>query len=289
MESRFVDHVGAVGHTGDSVDVAGAEFAYFRQPGRGIMDDLDDQSGIGDRAGVESWLSWNRDDLGDQVDRLAGDVSVYRDLRSAKFVGTEQALFEDALARYGFAVIGAWISHGVMEQKCREKWQLRNLSELEGIKLTARDVEELTMDTVAAAVEGFRNNVLARGKWDPKKGAALRTFFIGQCEFQYPDVARRWKRQRRDLLTDSALDDAQLGRLTHSVLGNAEADVIQADSIAEHLSPVKRDDAKIALVMRSHQYSNSEIAQELGTTVKTVEGLLSVARKQIERAQEGTA
>lgn len=253
------------------------------------MDDLDDQSGIGDQTGVMSWLSWNRDDLGDHVDRLAGDVSVYRDLRAAKFVGKEQALFEDALARYGFAVIGAWISNGVMEQKCREKWQLRNLRELEGIQLTPRDVEDLTMDTVAAAVEGFRNNVLSKGRWDPKKGAALRTFFIGQCEFQYPDAARRWKRQRRDLLGDSALDEAQLGRLTHSVLGNAEADVIQADSIAEHLSPVKRDDAKMALVMRSHQYSNSEIAEELGITVKTVEGLLSVARKQIERAQEGTA
>lgn len=253
------------------------------------MKDLDDQSGIGDRTGIETWLSWDRDELGDRIDRLAGDREVYRDLRASKFAGSEQALFDDALARYGFAVIGAWISKGVMEQKCREKPQLRDLRELEGMHLNPRDIEEITMDTVATAVEGFRTNVLTTGKWKPEKGAALRTFFIGQCQFKYCDVARRWKRQRRELLFDPNSVEAGLGRFTHSVLGNAEADVIQAESISQLLEPVTRDDARKALIMRSYRYSNQQIAEELGTTPKAVEGMLRLARKQIERAQEETA
>lgn len=252
------------------------------------MKDLDDQSGIGDQPEIETWLSWDRDELGDRVDRLAGDREVYRDLRASKFAGREQELFDDALARYGFAVIGAWISKGVMEQKCREKPQLRELRVLEGIDLTPRDVEELTMDTVAAAVEGFRTNVLETGKWDSKKGAALRTYFIGHCQFKYRDVARKWKRQRRDLLFDPT-SEAVPGRFTHSVLGAPEVDVIQAESISELLKPVTRADARTALAMKGHQYSNQQIAEELGTTPKAVESMLWRARKQIERAQEGTA
>lgn len=252
------------------------------------MKDLDDQSGIGDRPEIETWLSWDRDELGDRVDRLGGDREVYRDLRASKFAGRKQAIFDDALARYGFAVIGAWISKGVMEQKCREKPQLRDLHELEGIDLTPRDIEELTMDTVAAAVEGFRTNVLETGKWDPKKGAALRTYFIGQCQFKYRDVARRWKRQRRDLHFDPASETVP-GRFTHSVLGDPEMDIIQTESISELLKPVTRADARTALAMKGHQYSNQQIAEELGTTPKSVEGMLRRARKQIEKAQEGTA
>lgn len=257
--------------------------------GRGSVKALDDHFHSGGPPGAETWLSWDRDDLGDRVDRLAGDLEVYRDLRSVRFIGREQALFEEALAKYGFAVIGAWISKRVMEQKCRQKPQLRNLHELEGVHLTQLDVEELTIDTVAAAVEGFRTNVLSVGKWDSKKGAALRTFFIGQCQFQYPEVARRWKRQRRDIIPNLPMGEEYLGRLTHSVLGNAEADIIQAESITQHLGPVKRPDARLALVMKSHGYSNQQIADELGTSAKAVEGMLRVARSQIDRAKRGTA
>ena len=115
-----MDLVGAVGHTGDSVDVAGAEFASFRRPGRGIMDDLYDESGIGDQTGVESWLRWDLDEIEDSVDRRGGDVALYRALQRTGFKGARQNEFEDVLAKYGLAVIAAWMVRGCTG----ERWEV---------------------------------------------------------------------------------------------------------------------------------------------------------------------
>ena len=45
-------------------------------------------------------------------------------------------------------------------------------------------VQDLATDTVLAALEAFLEKVLKRNRWDPAKGASLKTFFIGQCKFR---------------------------------------------------------------------------------------------------------
>jgi len=43
------------------------------------------------------------------------------------------------------------------------------------------EVEELTYETVSKALFHFRRDVLMKHAWDYRKGATLRTFFVGQC------------------------------------------------------------------------------------------------------------
>jgi DNA-directed RNA polymerase specialized sigma24 family protein len=51
---------------------------------------------------------------------------------------------------------------------------------------------ELAFDTVQESVVKFRDRVLKRNRWNPAKGATLKTFFIGFCLFIFPNFYRSW-------------------------------------------------------------------------------------------------
>jgi hypothetical protein len=58
------------------------------------------------------------------------------------------------------------------------------------------DALELSCETVAEAIRCFRERVLIPGKWDPTRKASLRTFFVGQCILQFPNIYRRWNTEQ---------------------------------------------------------------------------------------------
>ncbi|NKU99249.1 hypothetical protein GS889_18245 [Rhodococcus hoagii] len=53
-------------------------------------------------------------------------------------------------------------------------------------------VRQLTDETVVRAIGYFKTDVLQKNKWDVDKGASIRTFFIGQCLFQFANVYKVW-------------------------------------------------------------------------------------------------
>jgi hypothetical protein len=56
-------------------------------------------------------------------------------------------------------------------------------------------VAELAQETVAKALRHFHDDVLVPGKWDSRRGATLRTYFIGQCLIRFANIYRRWWRR----------------------------------------------------------------------------------------------
>jgi hypothetical protein len=55
--------------------------------------------------------------------------------------------------------------------------------------------------------------VLKPGKWDYHRGATLKTFFVGACLLQFPNVFEVWATEQRrwaqlDLDEEETLDDA---------------------------------------------------------------------------------
>ncbi|NEA24572.1 hypothetical protein [Actinomadura bangladeshensis] len=48
------------------------------------------------------------------------------------------------------------------------------------------------METVAAALRFFMERVLPQGRWDPTKGASLRTFFVGACLLHFLNIYNAW-------------------------------------------------------------------------------------------------
>jgi hypothetical protein len=105
------------------------------------------------------------------------------------YEGPHWRRFADVLAGYGVQVIRSWVVNGKIFLRCREKGIGLNW----GLKRTADDAQELANETVARAVVAFREKVLIPRCWTPEKGASLKTFFVGQCVFQFPNVYRAWE------------------------------------------------------------------------------------------------
>ena len=83
----------------------------------------------------------------------------------------------------------SWIATKIIFERCKEKGF--GLSILDR-QFTQEEIEGLANYTVAMALRYFRTKVLMKRRWDPTKGASIRTFFVGQCIFQFPNIYREW-------------------------------------------------------------------------------------------------
>jgi DNA-directed RNA polymerase specialized sigma24 family protein len=226
---------------------------------------------------LEEWLQSEQLPLAEQVDRLAADSALYADLRRQGFTGQDYQYVETVLARYGHAIIAGWLTRRTIEAKCREK-KLRHVPNLEEVDLGISDVDEIADETVAEALFYFRDRVLIPGKWEPRRGASLRTFFIGQCLIRFVGVMNRWlTEQGRDVLGD----DTDIRTHEEAAVTDVENDVIHTLAAERALQHVTREDARVALTMQSRGYSLREIAIGLGRTEKAVESMIAYAKKQI--------
>lgn len=113
------------------------------------------------------------------------------------FQGTMWDIFADDLAAYGIPVLMAWTrTHKIATLSAAKG---RPLSALPS-DWTVEDRSGLTMLTVAKAVSVFRDRVLVPGRWDPERGATLKTFFMGAVIQQFPNFYNGWLRERRRLM-----------------------------------------------------------------------------------------
>ncbi|SPM30637.1 hypothetical protein MTAB308_4146, partial [Mycobacterium terramassiliense] len=233
---------------------------------------------------IEEWLQSEHLSLAEQVDRLAADTALYAGLRRQGFAGQDYDYVETVLARYGHAIIAGWLTRGVIEARCREK-KLRHIPNLEEVDLGVGDVDEIADETVAEALFYFRDRVLLPGRWDPVRGASLRTFFVGQCLIRFVAVMNRWlTEQGRDLLGE----DTDVRAVEQAALTDVESDVLRTLAAEQALERVTRQDARLALTMQSRGYTLREIAARMGRTEKAVESMIAYAKKQIRHKIEGT-
>lgn len=54
------------------------------------------------------------------------------------------------------------------------------------------NADELANETVAVALNKFRDTNLRRHRWDSTRGATIKTYFIGQCLIRFPNIYRSW-------------------------------------------------------------------------------------------------
>lgn len=231
------------------------------------------------------WLQHEHLPGSERLDRLAGDADLVEHLRRQGFQGQDWDFFVNELAKYGIAVVGGWMRRGVMAAKCAEK-KIRVPSLPDWIRSDNEAVEDIATETVAEALNHFRDDVLIPGVWDPAKGAALRTFFVGQCMKRYANVARRWLRHDAKPRDELATDDAEV--LDAGVHTGVEDDAIRTVTALRILEGVSSERAARALAMDACGYSNAEIAADLGTTLDAASSLLKRARADIRRHQGNT-
>lgn len=225
---------------------------------------------------AQPWLDDEQLPERERMDRLAGDADLVATLSTFGFAGPDYEWVRDEFIRYGVAVLAGWLKRGTIRGKCLEK-RLRGIPAAVDREFDYDTAYELAGESVARALDPFREKVLLPGRWDPRKGASLKTFFVGQCLIQFVEVAKAWERHELPTFEHSReLDpDEHLTGRTRSV----EDDVIEAHATVAALAGVRRPEARKALVMQSFGYTVPQIAAALGMSVKAVERMLEYAKR----------
>lgn len=118
-------------------------------------------------------------------DRQQADTELYAVLSAEHFDGPLWEHYAEELARYGCAVLSAWLRTGLITKECRRHGRPVDLPD----SWTADDRWEVVLETVAKGLETFRMSLLG-GRWSSDAGASLRTYFAGSCTRAFPNVLR---------------------------------------------------------------------------------------------------
>lgn len=219
-----------------------------------------------------------------RIDRLAADFDLVTTLGLQNFEGEDWDVFEEELAKYGLAVIGGWIRRGAIFGKYFERG-FGGLAE-PFRDFTDDEVEELALETVSKGLYHFKRDVLMKQRWDYRKGATLRTFFVGQCLSRFANVYRHWRTNEQNnwyLATD---DDELLAALGPTSEGTASraVDRVYAERA---LATVKDKRVEMAMRLTAADRSQADIARILGVTEKAVERMLANERRRQDKRAAG--
>jgi hypothetical protein len=176
----------------------------------------------------------------DRVDRLAADFDLVTGLAWRQFAGSDYEVFETELARYGIAVLAGWLRRRLIFQRVRERGYGGLPDPPEGALDDPDTIAELAHETVAKALRHFHDDVLVPGKWDYRRGATLRTYFIGQCLIRFANVYRRWWVHEQRHCHVFPMDPYDTHRLADHSFDGPEALSVLQDDVARALARVRK-------------------------------------------------
>ncbi len=220
-----------------------------------------------------AWSDLARFEPSDEAKRLArleGDKDLYARLMLRGYVGPEYDHFAKALVEYALPVLRAWIFSGTIFARCQQKG-FGGLPRSRA-QIPLSECQDLAVDTIVNSLDAFRRKVLIPARWNPTKGASLKTFFVGQCVLQFPNAYRSWfARVARQLpLADPVLVDELVSREPRPDTGAL---------LSEAMRSLAPDSMKLIETARRLGYTNAEIAEVLSTTEKSVETRIARHRK----------
>jgi len=209
--------------------------------------------------------------------RHEGDRLLIEMLARCGFTGPRQIRFEAELAAYGYPVMMALTRTGEIIKRVAEMG--RPLSVRDTVLRWSRDDRsELSLETVARALVFFRTKVLMLGKWDPARGATIKTYFIGACLSQFPNVFQHWDRERlrwrnkHMVILDDPDDPAGLAEMS-STEDPAQA-VLMSQQLDQIMAELADRDPTLYRVarLRLEEYSDVDAAKQVGLSARAVEG-----------------
>lgn len=230
---------------------------------------------------LEAWAATEHLTEAERLDRLAADRELVDEFARAGFAGDDWDFFENELARYGLAVIRAWLRRGLMRVRCAEK-RVPATDLPDWARRDQMVIDSVAGETVADAIRRFRDEVLVPGVWDPNRGASLRTFFIGQCMRRYPNAYQRWQRHELPQVSDDPVDELDLVT-GHGRISGVEDEAIRTHTATLILRGVSSERAARALALDACGYPNTAIAADLGTTIDAVASLLKRERAKLRQ------
>ena len=209
------------------------------------------------------------------VDRLVGDANLVMDMALERYAGPVWEMFANELAKYAVAVLSSWMVTAKIYAECARKG--RPVERLDR-PFPPDEVGGLAAETVAEALQIFRDEVLIPKKWDSTRGATLRTYFIGQCIFRFANIYRAWLVQQE--FWSSPTDDVGAFARQRHMKPGPERHVIPGIVAEEAIAQISKPRVRKAMQMTAEGWSQADIAEELGVSEKAVERLLAYARGQ---------
>lgn len=240
------------------------------------------------------WLEEHEHDPeAERLERLLADRDLVTRLEYSNYADAEWEEVAGEFARYGISVIKSWIGKGTIYRKLREK-RLGGVPEAPLNWIDDEVVWNLTADTVTTAVFWFKDNVLIPHRWNPERpggAASLKTFFIGQCLFQFRPVYRHWYRgevkRRHHVIAVDPADPELLGRAGRDQSDRA---ILAHEDATKALAQVNGEHARLAFVMDAAGMTHTEIAQVLGlANAEAVDNVLAWQRRRLRQRAEGAA
>ncbi|UJW28887.1 hypothetical protein L3Q67_27005 [Saccharothrix sp. AJ9571] len=198
----------------------------------------------------------------ESLGRRTGDLDLLEELRVRGFEGPSWQRFAEELARYGWAVMQAWLVSGEIFAQCALRRRSVGTAPL---YWTEDDRFSLAQDTVVEGLRLFRERGLVQGGWNIDGGASLRTFFIGACVLVFPNVYRTWRKRHND-------------ERTASLVPNCDAvDWVDTSASDPAMTAVHRDEAWAALRAMPLREKRAVLLQELGYGRIEIGELLALA------------
>lgn len=221
----------------------------------------------------------------ERLARLDQDRELVEELREAGFAGLHWNYYATELVKYGLAVLTAWTVRGVILEKVRRHAFGGLQPPLDDSLLDREVAASLAGEVVAVSLTAFRNRVLIPGVWDPAKGASIKTFFIGQCLKQFPNIYKRWHHETYGDHLFQASDIATAPESEIELIRDVATSVSIKDEVRRVLSGIKSPLTREVFVHQAAGRSAAEIAEILGTTEKAVTQMIYNERKRIKEGK----
>jgi hypothetical protein len=241
-------------------------------PTQAAPTDPQDGPGVKLPAGELELAEFDATAAGKKLALLSADAELLYQLMLGKYAGRDWLAFADLLARYGLAVLTAWIEKDALVRMCLAK----GIRAPRLLRHTRSEREDIARWIVTESIFVFRRDVLIPGRWNAAKGATLKTYFIGQCLLQYPNAYREWQQQHVPRPYDREELARQLG--AEGQVPASPAQLAELNMRLPELVAAPRSPAALAALFAAG-FSQEEIGANAGLTTQAVQSAIKRHRK----------
>ncbi|WP_432198242.1 RNA polymerase sigma factor [Streptomyces sp. bgisy027] len=155
---------------------------------------------------------------------------------------------------------------------------------------TAEDRHEIATGAVIDGRELFTEYGLVRGRWDPRGGASLTTYFVGATVRSFRPVYNRWYDDRAHRHTELHRPPGRegpedvLAQIPTQPSADPGSAAILHQEVLRLLDQISDQQLRKALCLRAMGYTQREAAQHVGLTEKALERKTSRARARLAKS-----